>query len=95
MATFDCSSVALDKLLLDLWRYAKVQHSLDSEDEYEEPTDPSQYEIELFIQNDYEIFCGCYIGVYFGNPKAVSTTNYDREYGDGAFERIFSSLPNN
>ena len=94
MPTFDCSSVSLSQLLLHLWRYAKVQDTITAaETQYEAPIDPPEIEIDWFVKHeDSDYFWGCYIGVSFVDPKAISSTKYDKEYGDGAFEKILSAL---
>ena len=89
---FDCSAVSLPDLVLKLWRGAPrapfYGMSGDSS-----PSEPTIAEVEQALAAGYiDYFNGRPIKIDFRKPAAVNT-NYNRDAGAGAFERILASMP--
>ena len=89
---FDCSAVSLPDLVLKLWRGAPrapfYGMSGDSS-----PSEPTIAEAEQALAAGYiDYFNGRPFKTDFSNPTAVNT-NYTRDAGAGAFERILASMP--
>ena len=89
---FDCSAVSLPDLVLKLWRDApRAPFYKMSGDP--SPSEPTIVEVDQALAAGYiDYFNGRPIKTDFRKPAAVNT-NYNRDAGAGAFERILASMP--
>ena len=88
----NCSAVDLNELVLKLWRGAPCAPFYGMSGDVP-PSEPTLEEVEQALAAGYIDYCnGRPIKTDFSNPDAVSS-NYNRDAGDGAFERILASMP--
>ena len=89
---FDCSAVSLPDLVLKLWSGAPRASFYGMSGDVPS-SEPTIAEVEQALAAGYiDYFNGRPFKTDFSKPAAVNT-NYNRDAGAGAFERILASMP--
>ena len=98
MSTVDVSDLNIHELIKALWRNRQPAAFFNTFDAMrggaKPPPEPTNQEIDNALQNPYGIdyLNGRGIKVDFKNRHAVNSRLYNRDAGEGEFERIVASM---
>ena len=89
----DCTEVSLPDFLIALWKNATVA-SFFRMNRIPPPPEPSIDSAKEALSRGYvDYFNGRSIKTKFSNPASVDPYMYNRDAGNGAFERVLASMP--